>query len=750
MKNHLFYLHYKVICFFIWLSIEFASTCAAQESKEEFVSGELIVQLNEGITPLELIINFKSIELNLKSEISQRLNLYCFYFSTDNIDNSGALNLIQKSNLVRSIQNNHYVVFNSIPNDVLYNQQWAMQKIEAPNAWDIFTGGNTVQNDEVVIAILDSGFDLDHEDINYWKNSAEIPDNGIDDDGNGVIDDYHGYNAYDHNGIVPLTNEHGTNVAGIAGARGNNLFGITGINWNVKIMPIAASSQTEEVVLRGYDYILDMRELYNETNGAEGAFVVVTNASFSTIPSALNTPENFPYWCQIYDALGAEGILNVNAPYNRGHAIADLNNNSEIPATCESEFLVVVTATDENDELVVNPDPLDNRESPWGVDYVDIAAPGKNILTTNPGNSYVMLELAGTSMAAPFVSGAISLLYANACNEFLQNYKANPSIYALEIRDLIYDYSDYVPSLAGKTRHGRLNLFRSLRQMRQQYDFDFTVTGIESESRQYEVINRIDVNNYNSTNQFNVNFIAGEEINFNGETGLVPGINKCITASIEQTAFDCAIPFEPLEVNLIAPTNSPCNFLGIQCHAETWGGKPPYNFIWSARTINESEFAIFNPNTPNMLFTFVEDFEVQVEVIDDRGISINSEVKFINCLLQRIGRDTDSLVHDNHLEIMKPSLSLDSNQLAQNHFIVYPNPANTIINVTAILSKKSDLTILLYDVTGKLISEFIRNRHYESGTYDHTFNISDYESGIYFLRVLSEKEIKNYKFTKSE
>lgn len=709
---------------------------------QEFVPNELIVQLQDNATPIDLINKFKSIELSFKSKISNSLNLFCFKYSSKKIESKAAMNLIKDCSLVKLVQNNHYVVFNSVPNDVLYPQQWAMQTIQAPDAWNINTGGNTVQNDEIVIAVLDKGFDLQHGEINYWTNSAEIPNNGIDDDLNDIIDDYHGYNAFDNNNVMPLNGSHGTIIAGIIGAKGNNSIGVTGVNWDVKIMPIAAASQTEEVVLRGYDYVLEMRRLYNQSNGTQGAFIVATNASFSTPSSANAIPENYTAWCQIYDELGAEGVLNVNAPINTSHEIGSQNNNNEIPATCESEFLLVVTATNQNDEL--------HDLSPWSDEYVDIAAPGVDILSTSPGGGYVIdeFESTGTSVAAPFVSGAISLLYANACNEFLQNYKANPSLYALEVRDLIFNWSDPISALLGKAKFGRLNLYRSLAKMKEQFDSELTISGIESETRNYEAINSIDVTNYYSTPQFDINMRSGGQINFSGETTLSAGNGKCFNAIIDIPSFDCAIPFEPLTVDLLAPETSMCNFLGVTCNAIPYGGKPPYNFIWKARSINESEFNIFSPNTPNMLFTYEEDFYVQVEVTDDRGVTVISDIEFINCLLQRIGRDSDPLAESNY-NIMIYNENLPS-QSDKSHFVIYPNPSSSLITVSARLTKKNDLTILLYDVTGKLIAELLSKKHFESGIYEKTFDISAYENGIYFISILSDKGIRNYKLVKSE
>jgi subtilisin family serine protease len=143
----------------------------------------------------------------------------------------------------------------------------------------ITTGGLTVQGDTIVVAVIDCGADITHEDLNFWKNYLEIPGNGIDDDTNGYVDDFDGWNAQSQTGVITSCS-HGTHVSGIIGAIGNNTTGVVGVNWNVKIMPVQPSSTNEALVVAAYTYVYNMRRLYNQTNGAKGAFIVATNSSF--------------------------------------------------------------------------------------------------------------------------------------------------------------------------------------------------------------------------------------------------------------------------------------------------------------------------------------------------------------------------------------------------------------------------------------------------------------------------------------
>ncbi|MBP8754784.1 MAG: S8 family serine peptidase, partial [Chitinophagales bacterium] len=212
----------------------------------------------------------------------------------------------------------------TIPNDLSFPLQWnfyndgttggiADADIDADEAWDITTGGLTALGDSIVIAVIDDGFDINHLDLNFWKNYNEIPSNGIDDDGNGYIDDFNGWNVLTETDVLDEY-LHGTHVSGIAGAKGNNGFGVTGVNWDVKIMAVSIGLAVyESNALEAYAYVFDQRKLYDETNGEKGAFVVVTNSSFGI---DYQLPEDYPIWCAMYDSLGRLGILNAAATIN--------------------------------------------------------------------------------------------------------------------------------------------------------------------------------------------------------------------------------------------------------------------------------------------------------------------------------------------------------------------------------------------------------------------------------------------------
>ncbi|MDR0614231.1 MAG: S8 family serine peptidase [Dysgonamonadaceae bacterium] len=434
------------IFFVIFLTL-FIYPVNAQISSS-YIENELIIWLEKGVNAEEFAARSSQGTVP-KRLLSKRLNIWLFEFAENTAQREEKMNNLSLNNQVRYVQNNHYVTPRArTPNDTCYSQQWAPAKIGLPDAWGFTTGGMSADGDSIVVAVIDDGFSLNHEDLSFWKNTHEIPNNGIDDDKNGYVDDYDGWNAYDNNGNIPTDSLHGTHVTGIVGAIGNNRKGVCGVNWKVGILPVAGSSKDEATVVAAYSYVFEMRALYNETNGEKGAFIVSTNSSFGVDSG---NPSEFPIWCAMYDTLGSVGILNCAATANGNWNVDQVG---DVPCSCSGNFLIAVTNTTSSDEKYA--------DAGYGVINIDLGAPGTEIYSTYPKNSYAYET--GTSMATPQVAGAIALMYANMPQSSIRAYKNNPASFALLVRQLLLDGADKIAPLDGLVNSGRLNAYNAVQK----------------------------------------------------------------------------------------------------------------------------------------------------------------------------------------------------------------------------------------------------------------------------------------------
>ena len=419
----------------------------SQESTT-YVENEFIIWLEQDVDASTFAAKSNT-GIMPKRQLSKRLNIWLFEINDNKEHREDKMRRLNANADVRVIQNNHtnITLREAIPDDTYYNMQWAPAIMSLPQAWEEFTtGGVTATGDTIVVAVIDGGADWTHEDLNCWENAHEIPNNGIDDDGNGYIDDFHGWNAYNHNGYVG-SNNHGTHVSGIIGAVGNNGKGVCGVNWNVKVMPIGGSSSNESIVVEAYSYVLEMRARYNETDGEEGAFIVATNSSFGV---DYGNPDDYPIWCSMYDEMGNVGILSCGAGPNLN---VNVDVVGDVPSACPGNYLIGITNTTSSDEKY--------GSAGYGVNNIDIGAPGTSIYSTLPNNNYG--NMTGTSMATPQVSGTIALMYAALPEEMMIACKNDPANFCLSVRHHLLNGADHLPSLDGLVASGRrLNAYGAI------------------------------------------------------------------------------------------------------------------------------------------------------------------------------------------------------------------------------------------------------------------------------------------------
>jgi len=398
-----------------------------------------------------------------------------------------------------------------IPNDPEFDKLWGIKNsgqtggtngadIHATEAWDIATGSS-----DIVVGIIDTGIDYNHQDLinNIWKNPSEIPNDGIDNDGNGYIDDVYGWNFVSNNNNPIDDNGHGTHVSGTIGASGNNGIGIVGVNWNIKIMALKFLDSG------GSGYTTDAA---NAINYATKMGVKITNNSWG----------GGWYSTTLYEVIqqaNSSGSLFIAAAGNNG------SNNDQYPsypASYDLPNIISVAATDKNDQLT--------SFSNFGVNSVDIAAPGKDIYSTYLNNTYK--NLSGTSMATPHIAGISALILSS-----------NLSLSAQEIKTRLLFSADPQPSLQGKIiTGGRANVYKALKSQMS----IFLPTRFQIKVNQGSIFRTsLLINNPSSTNPLTWNLQTSNTwVTFSPSSGIIP------TNSFQHVVVDIsAINLSPQNYN---------------------------------------------------------------------------------------------------------------------------------------------------------------------------------------------------------
>jgi subtilisin family serine protease len=326
---------------------------------------------------------------------------------------------------------NYVRSLSAIPNDTDFDLLWGLDNtgqtggvvdadIDAVEAWDIQTG-----NTDVVVAVIDTGVDLDHDEL---AENILLKGNG----------DYHGWDFANDDAFPDDDNGHGSHVSGIIGAKGDNGLGVVGVTWSVSIMPLkildAAGSGTVADEIEAIEYAIN-----------HGAHII--NASYSG-------PTYSVFERDAIEMAKDAGILFVAAAGNKGYGNeADGWNNDEdgqqiYPAGYDLENIVAVAATDHHDSLA--------GFSNYGPLSVDVAGPGASVLSAYRNNQFKTLS--GTSMATPHVSGLAALIWAE---DIFQNGSVTLSF--TEVRNRICNGVDVLPALSGRIlMAGRINAYQSL------------------------------------------------------------------------------------------------------------------------------------------------------------------------------------------------------------------------------------------------------------------------------------------------
>jgi subtilisin family serine protease len=412
-------------------------------SQSVVVADHITVMLKPGKTQADLVTLNTQLGGSIRSVVVAP-DLYLVAFTNATLDTVSDAVLAYQAATNTVLYAGPDAVFHTtstFPNDPSFTNLWGLHNtgqaggtsdadIDAPEAWDISTGSG------VVVAVLDSGIDYNHEDLsaNMWSNTNEIAGNGIDDDSNGYIDDIYGYDGYNEDGDPMGDNDHGTHCAGTIAAVGNNATGVVGVAWQAKLIALKGLSSggggTASAQIRCLNYL--------KTIVQAGVDVRVVSASFGDLGEAYN---DYPFRLKIRE-LGSLGVLFVSGAGNDGIDLGDRGINF-YPACYDEDNIIAVAAVDRYGIM--------SGFSNYGKDRIDLAAPGEEIWSTVLGNGYY--KYGGTSMATPHVAGVAALLFSHS-----------PSATVARVKRALIDGADpmSVP-LCGKTvSDGSVNAATSL------------------------------------------------------------------------------------------------------------------------------------------------------------------------------------------------------------------------------------------------------------------------------------------------
>jgi hypothetical protein len=629
----------------------------------------------------------------LKEVLSTQMKIYLLENKDGSKFSEEQLQVFNSNKVIRSVQYNHGVKNRSLmPNDANFANQWNMHNtgqtggfagadIDAASAWEVNHSNLTKSGDTIVVAVIDDYFDTTHVDLNFYTNPHEIPGDGIDNDGNGYIDDIRGWNAYDNNANVqnPGFANHPNHVSGIIGAKGNNSIGVAGVCWGVKILPVAGSSEVESDVIKAYAYVIAMRRLYNETGGARGAFIVASNSSFGT---DYGKPADFPIWCSLYDSMGILGIISATSTANLN---INVDNSGDIPTTCPSKWMVAVNSTESHDYRV---------SSGYGAVSIDMGAPGQTIYSTVSQNNYSTLS--GTSMASPHVAGTLAAMFAEVCPRFIRDYKAMPDSMALIMRQWLLNGVEVISRLKSFTAtEGRVNLYRSVMNTHN-YNCDSCSFSAEAVKKDLSCNKANDGAITLSVVPAAVYQYAWSDTNNNASrAGLKPGFYG---VSITDAA-DCS-------QQIFLPVNEPDTIIvtGITVVAPTAN---PGNIIVNASAGSEALTYSLNDTTyqAGNVFVINTPGDYTIHIKNKYGCKVSKSI-------------TVSGLND---------------VISLSNINIYPNPADGLLNLNLAVNAAEFITVNIADLLGRICLQ--KQVQAFAGQQLYTIDVSQLQDGLYALQI---------------
>ena len=404
------------------------SKVAASSAAQSYAPGELVVRYRSGTKRAAKVSVRRDLGAGLLEPTSMK--------GLEVLDLPAGTSVTEGVQLAQSLPQVEYAEPNfalsaaANPNDPMFNDMWSLglasgngqsSGIGTPRVWNLTTG-----SPNVTVAIVDSGVDGSHPDLapNMWSNPGETPGNGTDDDSNGLVDDTRGWDWVASDSDPSDELGHGTHVAGIIGARGNNNLGVAGVSWDVRLMPLRVLDAA------GSGWTSDVADAFAYA-GSMGADVV--NASLAgSSPSVA-----------MLDAIAAypDTLFVVAA----GNSSQNVDATPQYPCVYTLPNVICVAATGRSNQL--------SSYSNFGAAAVDLAAPGDQILSTWPGGTYN--DGWGTSFATPHVAGLAALLMAR-----------HPGASSVAVQNAIMLGTEPLGALAGRTvSGGRVSAAGAFEQM---------------------------------------------------------------------------------------------------------------------------------------------------------------------------------------------------------------------------------------------------------------------------------------------